>query len=152
MRSLSRSFGVCLINEVLRLSLRICELRSPKAYRRFSSAVSTTNALTLTGLNRSQLNPCGARHASYFLVPGSKDTIVKVQLIRMSVSLTVSPSLGAFATCIVISKLLRPVAYVTLPDSWRSQISSSGWCIVIRSQEAVTVVTSSPVCLYLERS
>jgi hypothetical protein len=84
---------------------------------------------------------------SYFLVPGSSDTIVKVQLMSTSSSLTFSPFSGAFATCIVISKLLLPVAYVTRPDSWRSHISVSGEWMVMRSQLAVTVVTSSPVCL-----
>jgi hypothetical protein len=47
---------------------------------------------------------------SYFFVPGSSDTIVKVQLINTSSSLTFSPSCGAFATCIVISRLDLPVA------------------------------------------
>ncbi len=44
--------------------------------------------------------------------------------------------------------LLRPVAYVTWPLNSRSQISLSGELIVILSKAAVTVVTSSPVCLY----
>jgi len=83
----------------------------------------------------------------YFLVPGSRDTIVKVQLMSTSSSLNFSPFAGAFATCIVISRLLLPVAYVTRPDSWRSHISVSGEWMVMRSQLAVTVVTSSPVCL-----
>lgn len=83
----------------------------------------------------------------HFFVVGSNDTIVKVQLIKTSSSLTSAPSFGAFATCIVISRLLLPVAYVTRPDNWRSQISVSGEWMVIRSQLAVTVVTSSPVCL-----
>lgn len=86
----------------------------------------------------------------YFLVPGSRDTMVNAQLINTSSFLTSSPSLGAFATCIVISKLLLPVAYVTFPDSSKSHISVRGCCMMIRSQEAVTVVTSSPVCLYLD--
>jgi hypothetical protein len=73
--------------------------------------------------------------------------MVNVQLIKTSLSLILSPSLGALATCIVISKLLLPVAYVTRPDNWRSHISVSGEWMVIRSQLAVTVVTSSPVCL-----
>jgi hypothetical protein len=47
---------------------------------------------------------------AYFFVPGSRDTIVKVQLMSTSSSLTFSPCFGAFATCIVISKLLLPVA------------------------------------------
>jgi hypothetical protein len=47
---------------------------------------------------------------SYFFVPGSSETIVKVQLINTSSSLTFSPSCGALATCIVISRLDLPVA------------------------------------------
>jgi hypothetical protein len=35
--------------------LRTLELRSPKAYRRFSSAVSTIKGLTFTGLETCQL-------------------------------------------------------------------------------------------------
>lgn len=87
----------------------------------------------------------------YFLVLGSNETMVKAQLMRTSSFLACSPALGALATCIVTSKLLLPVAYVTCPESSRSHISVSGCCIIIRSQEAVTVVTSSPVCLYLEK-
>jgi hypothetical protein len=86
----------------------------------------------------------------YFFVPGSSETIVKVQFISTSSSLTSCPSWGAFATCIVISKLLLPVAYVTRPDSCKSHISVSGELIVMRSQDAVTVVTSSPVCLSVD--
>jgi hypothetical protein len=65
-------------------------------------------------------------YESYFLVPGSSDTMVKVQLMSTSSSLTFSPFAGAFATCIVISRLLLPVAYVTRPDKWRSHISVRG--------------------------
>jgi hypothetical protein len=84
---------------------------------------------------------------SYFFVPGSSDTIVNVQLINTSSSFTFSPSCGAFATCIVISRLDLPVAYVTRPDNCKSHISVRGEWMVMRSQLAVTVVTSSPVCL-----
>jgi hypothetical protein len=45
-----------------------------------------------------------------FLVPGSRDTIVKAQFMRTSSFLICSPFLGALATCMVISRLLRPVA------------------------------------------
>lgn len=88
--------------------------------------------------------------STYFFVPGSRETMVKVQLISTSSSLTSCPSWGAFTTCMVISKLLLPVAYVTRPDSCKSHISVSGELIVMRSQDAVTVVTSSPVCLSVD--
>jgi hypothetical protein len=84
----------------------------------------------------------------YFLVPGSNETIVQVQLIRMSSGFTFSPSLGALATCKDISIELLPVAYVTCPLNSRSHISFSGFMMVILSNAAVTVVTPSPVCLY----
>jgi hypothetical protein len=112
MRSLSRSLGVCLRSEVFLRSLRTWEFRSPNAYRRFSSGVSTTKGFTFTGLD--QLISIVVVHAavapSYFFVPGSSETIVNVQLINTSSSAVSSPSFGAFATCIVISRLLRPVA------------------------------------------
>jgi hypothetical protein len=149
MRSLSRSLGVCLIRAVELRSFRILELRSPRAYRRFSSAVSTINGFTATGLQSCQSMSDYIRRTAYFFVPGSRDTMVNAQLSSMSSFLIFSPSLGAFATCIEISKLLLPVAYVTCPDNSKSHISVSGWLITIRSQDAVTVVTSSPVCLYL---
>lgn len=50
MRSDSRSFGVCLIRAVSLRCLRTLELRSPRAYRRFSSGVEIMRGLTLTGL------------------------------------------------------------------------------------------------------
>jgi hypothetical protein len=147
MRSLSRSLGVCLSKDVSRRSLRILELRSPSAYRRFSSGVSTINGLTFAGLRNLSILEFHELCISYFFVPGSSDTIVNVQLINTSSSFTFSPSWGAFATCIVISRLDLPVAYVTRPDNCKSHISVRGEWMVMRSQLAVTVVTSSPVCL-----
>jgi hypothetical protein len=61
------------------------------------------------GTELAAIDAIGCRRP-YFFVPGSRDTMVKVQLMSTSSSLTFSPSSGAFATCIVISKLLLPVA------------------------------------------
>lgn len=85
---------------------------------------------------------------THCLVDGSSETMVKAQVIRMSSFLIVSPLSGTLATCSEISILLLPVAYVTCPESSRSQSSLREWLMVIRSTAAVTVVTDSPVCLY----
>ena len=79
---------------------------------------------------------------------GYKLTIVKAQVIKTSVSTTLFPSSGAFATCSETSMLLLPVANVTFPLSSRSQISLKGRLSEILSTAAVTVITLSPVCLY----
>lgn len=78
---------------------------------------------------------------------GEGHTMVKAQVIRISLFCTSLPSSGAFATCKETSMLLLPVANVTFPLSSRSQISLNGCCSVIRSTAAVTVITESPVCL-----
>lgn len=97
MRSLSSSFGVCLIREFFPSAFLCFEFCSPSWNKRCSSGVSTIIGLIGTG----------------FLVFGSRDTMVQVQLRRISPSLTFWPSTGAFATWSEISILLRPVAYVT---------------------------------------
>jgi hypothetical protein len=83
---------------------------------------------------------------AYFLVIGSKETIVQLHERRMSSpgSDTGSPS---FFTCSDISMLDRPTC-VTCPLSSKSHTLSMRFVSDMRSNAPVTVVTCSPVCLY----